>query len=580
MSLSVTFNNRTIRVATTPSMLLSDIRNKVSATLLPAGEIASDYSLRKSDKVVGFNSSGVTSSTRSMTASQLRVRASKGLSNSGTPTSLDLSLPIRLSGLPTGTKLELFKLFSSNNKSEATLDSSSTSVSTSSTVSSLTTPARSASVSPSPEMVKIKLVLVDLPVSFSNNMIESFSLNTSLWQMLVHFQTVSGVNLTNRMFQAEGNSTAQYEISQLQTISKVISSLVELLDLTLRDLAFRSGSNEAIRVKWVDSGISYEDFLSQLALRGLSVLEQTPKPMNLDDVKSDNGQNMDMDCSAVNSGITAASTVTDSIAAENSGESPARISTPLERSLHIFTPSSHNDTTSNFNDNEEEEYKLTTAQARVYQAQLSKLASPSSGPLLTKTLRDQAHLQKRVSRAPSVVFVRVRLPNMTYIQAQFDGRETLGDVIKLVRQQLNEEVTKGVRVQLFRNEGKIQRVLVTEPLISPELPQECPSKMEGCQVEDQGFFLTLAHDLGFCKRELLDSRFVDNKSQVVNLSGPLLKETVMQLAQELTVAADSEPNVTSKELSSDERTQSALSPNVKSSNSTKKIPKWLKLGKK
>lgn len=110
---------------------------------------------------------------------------------------MDLSLPLRLTSLVQNSKLELV-------------------------VASAKAKAQEAKVTD----VAIKLQVEDLAPSFSAKLLHSFPSNTTLWQVLVHFERVSGINFTKRaiMHQVTPSSgQLVFEAPVIQSFNKRVS---------------------------------------------------------------------------------------------------------------------------------------------------------------------------------------------------------------------------------------------------------------------------------------------------------------------------------------------------------------------
>ncbi|AGO11914.1 AaceriADR150Cp [[Ashbya] aceris (nom. inval.)] len=179
----------------------------------------------------------------------------------------------------------------------------------------------------------------------------------------------------------------------------------------------------------------------------------------------------------------------------------------------------------------EGDYELSEQDVLKYQSMLAKRAM--AGPLLTKRLREE--MDNKTHKKVEQCNIRVRLPDLTHLEACFDRDDTMEDVYKLVAQSL------------------------ASPSIEFTLTQSYPHvKLERSKQK-------LVDDLQFSSSTLI---VLDTTHP-----GPYLRKSLLEKSKKISAA--------NKQLLQDkEQTSSKPEHTTKEKLSLKKIPKWMKLSKK
>lgn len=186
-----------------------------------------------------------------------------------------------------------------------------------------------------------------------------------------------------------------------------------------------------------------------------------------------------------------------------------------------------------------EDYEMTVDHARIYQHMLSKQTGGLGGPLMTKRLRMEKEAANKTSLLECVI--RVRFPDLTYIEVAFDPSENMKSVYEVVSDSLVD--------------NKLEFTLTQ------------PHPLRACPPDDK----RLAHDFGFGTKTLL----VFNSK----IKGPYLRNGLLESAKKLTEADDVKKDRTAH--SDDGKRSEATKPSIGSSDRVlRKVPKWLKLSKK
>ncbi|AAS52070.2 ADR150Cp [Eremothecium gossypii ATCC 10895] len=178
----------------------------------------------------------------------------------------------------------------------------------------------------------------------------------------------------------------------------------------------------------------------------------------------------------------------------------------------------------------EGDYELSEQDVLKYQSMLAKRAM--GGPLLTKRLREE--MDNKTHKKVEQCNIRVRLPDLTHLEACFDKDDTMEDVYKLVSQSL------------------------ASPSIEFTLTQSYPHvKLERSKQK-------LVDDLQFSSSTLI----------VLDTShpGPYLRKSLLEKSKKISAA--------NKQLHDKEASSSKTEHAPKEKLSLKKIPKWMKLSKK
>lgn len=195
-------------------------------------------------------------------------------------------------------------------------------------------------------------------------------------------------------------------------------------------------------------------------------------------------------------------------------------------------------------DEDEDDYELTVAHARIYQQMLSKQTGNLGGPMMSKRMREK---DQEISKKDNIkeCNVRVKFSDRTHIEISFAPEEDLQTVYQWVAKSLTDE-------------SIIFRLCLSHPY-----EYLAPSSKR------------LVDDLGFGHRTLL---LFESQHE-----GPCLKKALLKDAKELSEAKDAkldhsgdDPEILGNDTMSDQATK--LKSSYLSSNS-KKVPKWLKLSK-
>ncbi|QLG74723.1 hypothetical protein HG535_0H00480 [Zygotorulaspora mrakii] len=202
---------------------------------------------------------------------------------------------------------------------------------------------------------------------------------------------------------------------------------------------------------------------------------------------------------------------------------------------------------SQISNDDEDDYELTVAHARIYQQLLSKQTGALGGSLISKRMKEERENGGSKS-AVTECNVRVRFPNLSHIEATFAPEDNVHMIYQVVANSLIEE----------NLDFKLSFSHPYELL----LPSE------------KG----LVKDLGFGCRTLL----IFESPQ----EGPYLKEAILKEAKELNEADDVKLDHLDAESKSGDETARVTKPSAQVSNSSiavsgeKKVPKWLRLSKK
>lgn len=186
----------------------------------------------------------------------------------------------------------------------------------------------------------------------------------------------------------------------------------------------------------------------------------------------------------------------------------------------------------------ETDFEMTVEQARRYQHILARQTGNLGGPLMTKRLREELDKKNRPKIIVKKCLIRVKFPDLTYLEISFSPTDTMAIVYDQIRDSL---INRDQAFNLYQ----------THPhqYLNPSNDEE------------------LVKDLKFVSKTVLAF-----EPQGATSRGPFLKASLLQQASELSLE-NTEP-VTKPTIMKNEAKETP------SKKTLKKVPKWLKLSKK
>lgn len=341
---------------------------------------------------------------------------------------VDLSRTIRLANLPQGAKLDLVQ------------------------------------ASRSPSVVNVALQL-EQP---GQRLTHKFPSNTSLWQILRVFETISekNLNLTQRGVPVAntgsfGAGKLNYEIPVINIMGREMGSFTDL-QKTLGQLGFTS-SSALLRCSFRDSGKTLEEAMTEISTYFTSV--DTPEPTK--EAKGAHAGDAGTSASALEPPTeapagdvagesnppepssamedvvpTTQEATTPTAPAEAATEAPAATNPPApdtipgpdQRPITIYTPSTSTTpaavrNTAAYN---EADYVPTVDHARAHQAVLLR-AGKNQRLASDAELAEQDRAKAAALAAIDTITVRVRLPDTSHLEARFAAAETAAQLYGCVR---------------------------------------------------------------------------------------------------------------------------------------------------
>ncbi|ODV91003.1 hypothetical protein CANCADRAFT_44626 [Tortispora caseinolytica NRRL Y-17796] len=292
---------------------------------------------------------------------------------------VDLSLPLRLSGLIAGSKVEIVP------------------------------------VSNKPYNVNIALQLEDI----NSRVSVTVSSSDTVLEALNKGGATAGVNLVQRVA-----DSGYYYIPTVRFLNK---TLVSLSDLSKPISYYGIKSASLLRVKLELSDIPFEHIKNDLVFCHPEEASESQRPTEENKLVSIQSTSTEITNGSISQ--PAADTPSTPVTrTENESKMNSR-KVQVYKSAESSTPQN-----ANYED-DEATYELTLDRAKQYQAMLSNKAR-SNGPLLTKALREK--LQEERAPQISEMFIRIRLPDETQIQSGFHPNESINAVYSFVRSTLKD----------------------------------------------------------------------------------------------------------------------------------------------
>ncbi|CDK26412.1 unnamed protein product [Kuraishia capsulata CBS 1993] len=307
---------------------------------------------------------------------------------------IDLSLPVRLSGLSAGAKLELVEK-----------------------------PADGANNS-APSKITLKLQILDSTIvvpADASLLIGQFETGESVLNILRYFEGRTGLSLVERTT-TETDVARRVSVTRgyrpvVQSFTRTLSTDSELLK-PVSDLGFSSG-NVVLRLK-------FEKVLEEEV--GLETAESVPAPeevlQNNEPIPADDTK-MDVDGDTV---------LKETSPSAQSEKHSTRTDVTPEKDLSEVTVFIPDEVPIKAAATDDSTYDMSISQAKKYQAMLQKKAG--SGPMLSQRMRQQAAAS---AKAVEICQIRVRFPDWTSIQFSLEPTKTLGDLYSSLLEFLVEQ---------------------------------------------------------------------------------------------------------------------------------------------
>lgn len=306
-------------------------------------------------------------------------------------------------------------------------------------------------------------VLVGLQLQGSPRLTEKFASNTTLWQILRHFESKhKNLNLTGRGVPAGGqDATAgrmNYEMPVLNVMGRERGTFVELQqtlsqlgaskDILLR-LSFRNSgkplmeAHEEISQYFAEVEQPAQQASEPKPTQVASAPETAPPTREVTDEQTETTPMED---------VTSTPTPPPSVIASQPAPIPpdeSALEPPVKSPVvKVFAPSaSPTPQAARIPDNQSD-YELSVDQAKQHQARLQE-ASRNKRLLSDKEIAEQERLKAEKLNAVKDVCVRVRLPDLTQVETNMDRNHAATDVYNFVREMLeypNEEWSLSYRV--------------------------------------------------------------------------------------------------------------------------------------
>lgn len=286
--------------------------------------------------------------------------------------------------------------------------------------------------------VNIKLQVEDLPPDFSSKLINQFTSDNTLWDVFKHFEKKSGIVFTTRA--APRHTTVNsgelfYEIPIVQSFNGKISDLKEF-SKSLAELGIKN-RQENLRIRFELTDIPYVDALElqkELFSESAQPTEAQPKHAQASvAIASEEIRKQKLvQAEAPSATVTSAPIATADSQIEGTEQKKEKELVSNGRSVKVYLPSDVERKIENEADNV---YTPSLAQSQRYQSQIQRSTKASEGPLLTQNLREQMENEKIKKIAD--LQIRIRLPDLTHIQATFKPSETIGHVVDFVKSSLS-----------------------------------------------------------------------------------------------------------------------------------------------
>lgn len=389
---------------------------------------------------------------------------------------------------------------------------------------------------PSSQLIKVRVQAVDLPPEYSSKLVGDFASHATVWNILKHFEKLSGINFTERSYKK--TLKKYYEIPTVQLFNRVLTRL-EQLDESLYEMGIEDGS-VSLRVRFEKSDLALDDALSfHKNFRSLEMAEkakeevQNRKTTHKQQVAKEKREEITQKeaIKAEGSATSASSTISDSGVLRSNDENPMATTGPSN--VKVFKPESNPSTTP---EDAASESEMTP---RMFNHYVNNLKNMSEGPqhLMTKSMKETAEAEK-LSKITEIT-LRIRFPNHEIVEATFKGTDSTDSVYEFVKKVLKYQYS----FNLF----------ITPPK----------------QILESGKQLSRGYKLG--KREIIHFEWIPSSipKTGIDSSVSVLKPEYQQRATSLSAELKSEA-VSSKTSSAQEKEKKKLVGK----------PKWMKLSKK
>ncbi|KAL8789855.1 MAG: hypothetical protein Q9213_000923 [Squamulea squamosa] len=451
---------------------------------------------------------------------------------------LDLSNPIRLSGLSAGAKLELVQL----------------------------------SRSPSVVSVALQLPESEAHSQAAGRLIEKYPSSTTLWLILRDFESKA----PHRNFTARGKTRTEtgdsgpgrlyHEAPVLNIMGRELTSFADL-QKTLAQLGFNTGS-VLLRLGFRISDTPLEEAMQQMEqyfksvqgdhLPGVHATSMAASESVLDTdkpVQAERDQELKIPPapkSPINDGPYNVATVSTREEAESMATtepSPSTITGPGHRPISVFKPPKSSIPRAAEQTFDERDYEPTIAHAKLHQLRLQ--GSGRNKTLLSdKELAEREHA--RVQRVADIkeITIRIRFPDQSAVSASFTNLDTAGSLYGVAKGMMAKE---------------------DEPFLLNFRSAEGPRTIPPDSTEK------LISELGMTGSTLVNFIWGDEASSEARAK-PVIRTDMLAQAKEIEVPKipeDALPEPASNDLAADKRKENGKN------GSKGGMPKWFKgLGKK
>ena len=469
-----------------------------------------------------------------------------GLKNSNNKT-LDLSQPIRLSGLSSGAKLQLVVL------------------------------------SRSPSVVSVALQLPESEANGPSRLTDKLPSSTTLWLLLRHFESTSHVarNFTARGIAKMGDGASSgagrmyYEIPVIHVMGRELSSFTDL-QKTLAQLGFNSGS-VLIRLGFRGTETPLEEAMVEIdqyfksvegeSIGGAhagSVANTQVLPNSSEDQPVLTGENTadpspadalsplsngPLSPESTRSETVPPSSEIDASLPDPSAESESPITGPSQRPMIIYAPPSVSTPAAARQAHNEKDYEPTIDHAKLHQQRLATYTRNKTLPSDAE-MAAQAAAQAKKNAEVKEVRIKVRFPDQSQVVSTFTNLDTTATLYEFVQ-------------RLMRNEKEPFSLNFTTPRGPQNIPKENTKLIQG---------------LGMVGAVLINVIWEEGASKEAR-GGKILKSVYEEKAEEITVKEPEGVAVEEKHES-----QGGIADQKRKSEGKEKkggVPKWLKLpGKK
>ncbi|QPG74844.1 hypothetical protein FOA43_002180 [Brettanomyces nanus] len=379
-------------------------------------------------------------------------------------------------------------------------------------------------------LVTVRLQIISPEGETLNNypvesLVQKFDSSTSLIDVIKKYEQVLNDSLLNRKSHYDdvklGKRVYCEYHSMIQTISKVIDTIEEMKSTDLRRLGMTKG-NHSLRLKFIREDIRAED------------IKEEDKVIEVPEIKPE-----------IHEPIEAKSSIpVMEKEIESSGEKPAvNVAVFSKQTKQI----SHEDT-------DDSVYDMTVEQARKYQALLSRRAT--GGPMMTRALREKLKSERNVEVLECLI--RIRFPDHTTVQIELKATQSLRDLYDVL-----------ISTILDLSSEEISLLASDDPIFFDLMTLYPQTKLLSTE-EDLDKQLVANCHLG--KRSLLVYREKQPSGKI-----HFVKEEYLQNAKPLNdmdeLKLEEQMEAKPKESANE------IARNLRPHTTTKKVPKWFKMGR-